>query len=84
MHLAVFVNFTAALLEPLTTILQSCTLTEVFLTLTEDFPYFFLSCKANAKVKLAKMGHGPLFSKLVVICVFLLLFVLFYVLCVCV
>jgi len=42
--------------------------------------YFFLSCKANAGVKLAKMGHGTHFSKLVVICVILLLFVLFYVL----
>jgi hypothetical protein len=28
-------------------------------TLTEVFPYFFLSCKANAKVYLAKTGHGP-------------------------
>jgi hypothetical protein len=27
-------------------------------TLTEDFPCFFLSCKANARVKPAKMGHG--------------------------
>ena len=35
------------------------TLTEVFLTLTEVFPCFFLSCKANARVKLAKTGHGP-------------------------
>jgi hypothetical protein len=34
-----------------------CTLTEVFLTLTEVFPCFFLSCKANARVKLAKTGH---------------------------
>jgi hypothetical protein len=33
------------------------TLTGVFLTLTEGFPYFFLSCKANARVKLAKTGH---------------------------
>ena len=40
------------------------------------FPQF----KANAGVKFAKMGHGPHSSKLVVICVFLLLFVLFYVL----
>jgi len=40
MHLAVSVNFTAAFLEPLTTILQSYTLTEVFLTLTEVFPAF--------------------------------------------
>jgi hypothetical protein len=33
-------------------------LTEVFLTLTEDFPCIFLSCKADARVKLAKTGHG--------------------------
>ena len=55
-------------------------LTEVFLTLTEVFPCFFLSCKANAKVKLAKTGYGPHSSTLVVICVVLLLFVLFCVL----
>jgi hypothetical protein len=54
-------------------------LTEVFLTLTEDFPCFFPTCKANARVKLAKTGHGPHSSTLVVICV-VLLFVLFYVL----
>jgi hypothetical protein len=28
-------------------------------TLTEGFPCFFLSCKANARVNLAKTGHGP-------------------------
>jgi hypothetical protein len=33
-----------------------CTLTEVFFTLTEVFPCFFLSCKANASVKLARRG----------------------------
>jgi len=60
-----------------------CTLTEVFLNLTEVFPSFFLSCKANARVKLAKTGHGPHSSTLVRICVVLLLFVLFYVLFVC-
>jgi hypothetical protein len=43
----------------------------VFLTLTEAFPCFFLSCKANARVKLAKTGHGPHSSALVVICVVL-------------
>jgi hypothetical protein len=43
----------------------------------------FLSCKANARVKLAKTGHGPHSSTLVVICVVPLLFVLFYVLFVC-
>ena len=59
------------------------TLTEVFLTLTEIFPCFFLSCKTNARVKLAKTGHGPHSSTLVVICVVRLLFVLFYVLFVC-
>jgi hypothetical protein len=26
---------------------------------TEVFPCFFLSCKANARVILAKTGHGP-------------------------
>ena len=46
-------------------------------TLTEVFPCFLLSCKANARVTLAKTGHGPHPSKLVVICVVLSLFVLF-------
>ena len=53
------------------------------LTLTEVFPCFSLSCKANARVKVAKTGHGPRSSTLVVICVVRLLFVLFYVLFVC-
>ena len=44
-------------------------------TLTEVFPCSFLSCKANARVKLAKTGHSPHYSQLVVICVLLLLFV---------
>ena len=60
-----------------------CTLTEVFLNLTAGFPCFFLSCKANARVKLAKTGHGMHSSTLVVICVVRLLFVLFCVLFVC-
>jgi hypothetical protein len=47
------------------------------------FPCFFLSCKANARVKLAKTGHDPHSSTLVVICVVPLLFVSFYVLFVC-
>ena len=54
----------------------------ITLTLTEVFPCFFLSCKANARVTLAKMGHGLHSSKLVVICVVLLLFVLFCCYCV--
>jgi len=44
---------------------------EIFLTLTEVFPCFFFSCKANARVKLAKTGHGQLSSRLVVNCVVL-------------
>ena len=35
-------------------------------TLTEVFPCFFLSCKANARVYLAKTGHGPHSSQLAV------------------
>jgi hypothetical protein len=48
-------------------ILIYSTLTEVFhlnwefSTLTEVFPCFFLGCKANARVKFAKTGHGPHF-----------------------
>jgi hypothetical protein len=68
-----------------------CTVTNVFLTKTEEFPCFFLSCKANARVKLAKTGHRPHSTTLVcilccsdvIICVVRLLFVLFYVLFVC-
>jgi hypothetical protein len=56
----VFLNLTEVFLK----------LTEVFLTLTDVFPCFFLSCKANARVKLVKKGHGPQSSTLVVICVF--------------
>ena len=33
-------------------------------TLTELFPCFFLSCKAIARVKPAKTGHGPHSSQL--------------------
>jgi hypothetical protein len=54
--------------------------TEVFLTLTEVSPCFFLSCKANARVKLAMTGHDPHSSTLVCVCIVGLLFVLFYVL----
>jgi len=45
-------------------------LTEVFLTLTEVFPCFFLSRKANARVKLAKTRHGPHSTTLVVFVLF--------------
>ena len=41
-------------------------------TVTEVFPCFFLSCKINARVYLAKTGHGPHSSQLancVVLCI---------------
>jgi hypothetical protein len=34
----------------------------LFSTLTEVFPCFFLSCKANARVHHAKTGHGQHYS----------------------
>jgi magnesium-transporting ATPase (P-type) len=58
-------------------------------TLTEVFPCFSLSCKAKARVQLAKTGHGQHSSKflicvvLFVIRVVLLLIVMFYVLFMC-
>ena len=52
-------------------------------TLTEVFPCFFLGCKANARVILAKTWHGPHSSKIVVL--FYVLFVLYCsVYCLCV
>ena len=54
-----------------------------FLPWLRFFRAFFLGCKANARIKLVKTGHGPYSSILVVICVVRLLFVLFYVLFVC-
>ena len=45
-------------------------------TLTEGFPCFFLGYKANARVILAKMGHSPHSSEIVV-----LLYVLFVLYC---
>ena len=40
-------------------------------TLTEVFPCFFLSCKANARVQLPKTGHSPPSSQIncVVLCI---------------
>jgi len=47
---------------------------EFFLTLTEVFPCFFLCCKANARVQIAKKGYGLHSSTLVVIFIVRLLF----------
>ena len=54
-------------------------------TLTEVFPCFFLSCKANARVKLAKTGHGPHSSQLVncvVLCIVCVICVVLCIVCV--
>ena len=52
-------------------------------TLTEVFPCFFLSCKANARVNLAKTGARPALPQIVVF--FYVLFVLYRsVYCLCV
>ena len=51
-------------------------------TLTEVLPCFFLNCKANGKVKPAKMGHGPHSSQMFVL--FYVLLVLCSSVCVCV
>jgi hypothetical protein len=58
--------------------------------LTEIFSCFFLSYKANARVKPAKTGHGPHSTKLLVLfyvflcCSMYCIFVSFFVLFVCV
>ena len=54
-------------------------------TLTEVFPCLFRSCKANARVELAKTGHSPHSSQLVncVVLSIVVSIVLFYVLFVC-
>jgi magnesium-transporting ATPase (P-type) len=46
-------------------------------TPTEVFPCFSLSCKANARVKLAKTGHGP-HSSYVVVLLYVILFCSMY------
>ena len=48
-------------------------------TLTEVCPCFFLRCKANARIKPAKMGQGTHSSKL--LCCSMYCFVSFCVLC---
>jgi hypothetical protein len=51
-------------------------------TLTEFFPCFFLACKANARVKPAKTGHGPHSFKIVLFYVLFVLYRSIYCLCV--
>jgi hypothetical protein len=43
----------------------------------KDITKIFLSCKANAKVKRAKTGHGSHSNFCVVLCIFVLFYVLF-------
>jgi hypothetical protein len=51
-------------------------------TLTEVFPCFFLGCKANARIKLAKTGHGPHSPIVVLFYVLIVLYRSMYCLCV--
>ena len=52
-------------------------------TLTGVFPCFFLGCKTNARLILAKTGHGPHSSKIVVL--FYVLFIFYcFIYCLCV
>jgi len=51
-------------------------------TLTEVFPCFFLSCKVNARVDLAKTGHGPHSSKLLCCSMYCLFCVVLCIVCV--
>jgi len=53
-----------------------------FFTLTEVFPCFFLSCKANVRVNLAKTGHGPHFPKLLCCSTYCLFCVVLCIVCV--
>ena len=50
--------------------------------LTEVFPCFFLGCKANARVILAKTGHGPHSSILLCCSMYCLFCIVLYIVCV--
>jgi hypothetical protein len=52
-------------------------------TLTEIFPCFILSCKANSRAQLAKTGHGPHFPNFYLFFVMYVPFSVFCVLFVC-
>jgi len=51
-------------------------------TLTEVFPCIFLSCKANARVNLAKTGHAPHSSQLLCCSMYCLFCVVLCIVCV--
>ena len=51
-------------------------------TLTEVFPCFFLSCKANARVQLAKTEHGPHSPKLLCCSMYCLFCIVLCIVCV--
>jgi len=50
----------------------------------EVFPCFFLSCRANARVNLAKTGHGPHSPKLMCCSMYVLFVLCRSVYCLCV
>ena len=63
-------------------VLDAATLVLDAATLTEVFPCFFLGCKAKARVILAKTGHGPHSSKIVVLLYVLLFCIVLCIVCV--
>ena len=48
-----------------------CRCLVIYILYPKFFPFFFLNCKANLRVKFAKTGYDPHPAKLVVICVVL-------------
>jgi len=52
-----------------------------FTALSEVFPCFLLSCKANARVKPAKAGHGPHSSSFLCCCMYCLFCVVLCIVC---
>ena len=65
------------------TCLQVCIVRLCMATLTEVFPCFFLSCKANARIKPAKTGHG-LHSSSFLCCMYCLFCVVLCIVFVCI
>jgi len=50
---------------------------------TEVFPCFFFSCKANARVKPAKTGHGPHSSKFLCCSMYFLCYAMYFCVVLC-
>jgi hypothetical protein len=58
-HFVIYVNVVLFLFNNVIYVFYCMTVCLCITTLTEVFPCFFLSCKANARVMPAKTGQGP-------------------------